>query len=176
MNMKKLPLVLTLIGAGAFGHAMAADGTVNFTGSIIADACKVDDASKSMNVDLGQVAATSFTKNGDKASPTAFSIKLTDCPDSLKAAMVKFDGTPDTVNANLLKIDASSDPTNDAKSVAIEIAERDGQQIPLHTASKAVTIANGAATLPFVARYVATADAVNAGLANGTSQFTVNYQ
>ncbi|WP_297118208.1 fimbrial protein [uncultured Enterobacter sp.] len=168
---------LAVVMAGSFmamtGLAHAADGTVKFTGNIVADACAVDTASKDMTVALGDVATTTFSAAGDKASPTKFTINLTDCPSTVKQVAVKFDGTSDSVNTNLLKLDSSMTATN----VGIEIADSNGTAIPLHTASSEYAVAaDGTAALNFVGRYVSTAASVGAGTANGTSQFTLNYQ
>lgn len=171
-------LITTATGMAMMSGANAADGTIHFTGAIIADACTVDADSQDMTVNLGTVASTSFSAAGDKSSPTRFNINLVSCPTSLTSASVKFDGTADSANNQLLQLDASADPTTDASGVGIEIADDTGTPIPLYTASKEYPIdaTTNAASMTFVARYVSTAASVNAGAANGTSQFTVNYQ
>lgn len=173
--MKKSLLVLMMTGSVMAGANMAhaADGTVKFTGNIIADACTVDTASKDQTVVLGDVSTKAFAAAGDKASPTKFKIKLTSCPASLTSVLVKFDGVSDSANTNLLKLDSAQTAT----AVGIEIADNNGVPIPLHTASPTYPIAaDHTADLTFIGRYVATAAAVGAGTANGTSQFTINYQ
>lgn len=173
--MKKTFLAVMMAGSvmAMTGLAHAADGTVKFTGNIIADACTVDTASKDMTVVLGDVATTAFSAAGDKASPTKFTLNLTDCPTTVTQVSVKFDGTSDTVNSSLLKLDSGMTATN----VGIEIADNNGTTIPLHTASPEYAVAtDGTAALDFVGRYVSTAASVGAGTANGTSQFTLNYQ
>lgn len=175
-KLKTLAAIM-LLSSPLYHTANASDGVVNFNGSIINDACEVDDASKNMFVDLGMVSATSFSSTGDKASPTAFEIKLKNCPKTLKQVATKFDGDIDDVNSDLLKVlQIDSFPDAAAKDIGIEIAEEDGTPIPLHTASKYRKISSGSASLPFVARYVSTADKVTPGQALGTTQFTINYQ
>ncbi|MCW6025649.1 type 1 fimbrial protein [Serratia marcescens] len=172
--MKKTFLAVMMAGSTlmAINAAHAADGTVKFTGNITADACTVDTASKNQTVVLGDVATTSFAAAGDKSSPTPFQIKLTNCPANVDHVQVKFDGTSDAVNSDLLKLDAGQTATN----VGIEIADSTATAIPLHTASPSYPVTDGTATLNFVGRYVSTAASVGAGSANGTSQFTINYQ
>ncbi|MGG8472668.1 fimbrial protein [Rahnella sp. PAMC25617] len=151
----------------------AADGTINFTGQIVATTCDVNGGSTaSINVDLGTVAATSFTAAGDTSSPTAFTISLTNCPTTFTAAAVKFDGTADAVDNQLLEV------TGGATGVGIEIADNQGTPIPLYTASRFYPIdatAEGV-DMNFIARYKSTEATVGEGEANGTSQFTINYQ
>jgi major type 1 subunit fimbrin (pilin) len=95
------------------------------------------------------------------------------CPDTVSGANVKFDGTSNSENRNLLALDEG---TGIATGVGIEIADQNGTAIPLHTASSDYTLEEGSNTLEFVARYVSTGAAVTTGTANGTSQFTINYQ
>lgn len=47
--------------------------------------------------------------------------------------------------------------------------------VPLYTASSAYPLQPGGNSLAFVARYYATSNTVNAGFANSTSTFTLNY-
>ena len=86
---------------------------------------------------------------------------------------MKFDGTSNGVNKNLLALDSG---TGVATGVGIEIADKNGTAIPLHTASTDYALAEGSNTLDFVARYVSTGTAVTTGTANGTSQFTIIYK
>ena|SRR5688572_33092806 len=95
---KRNPFILLLGTVLCFSQTVvqAADGTINFIGQIVATTCDVNGGSTaSINVDLGTVAATSFTAAGDTSSPTAFTISLTNCPTTFTAAAVKFDGTAD---------------------------------------------------------------------------------
>lgn len=156
------------------GDALAADGTIHFTGSITDQTCTVDTGSQNLPVDLGNVAQTALNgAAGMKAAPTRFTLSLSDCPDTVTGANVKFDGTSDGVNQNLLALDSG---TGIATGVGIEIADRNGTAIPLHTASTDYPLAEGTNSLDFIARYVSTGTAVTTGTANGTSQFTINYK
>lgn len=171
----KKHIIAIMVGSSLFGGFMgaanAADGTINFSGSLTADACKVDTTSQNQTVTLGNVATTAFAAKGDKASPTKFDLKLTDCPATVSSTVVKFDGTADAADSSLLAL--NSDAT--ASGVGIEIANDAGVAIPLHQASEAFPLVEGANTLNFVARYKSDADAVVAGTANSVSQFTLNY-
>ncbi len=172
---KRNSFILLLGSVLCFSHAVvhAADGTINFIGQIVATTCDVNGGSNaSINVDLGTVAATSFTAAGDTSSPTAFTISLTNCPATFTAAAVKFDGTADAVDNQLLEV------TGGATGVGIEIADNQGTPIPLYTASRFYPIdaTSEGVDMNFIARYRSTGATVGEGAANGTSQFTINYQ
>lgn len=174
--MKKLSLSLISCGIIAVclgGNAMAADGTITFTGSLTADACTVDAGSQNMSVDMGEVATTAFSGGpGTKSSPTKFDIQLTACPDTVTGAAVKFDGETDPTNPNLLKLDSDAVATG----VGIEISDNSGTPIALHTASTVYPLQEGDNTLSFVSRYVSTDAQPGAGATKATSLFTLNYQ
>lgn len=173
--MKRSILILAfVIVSGMTNSVMAADGTIHFTGSISDQTCTVESNSQSLNVDLGQVAQAALNgAAGIKASPSSFTLILSECPDTVAGASVKFDGTPDELNKNLLALD---DDTGVATGVGIEIANSDGTAIPLHSASADYPLTEGSNTLGFLARYVSTGAAVTPGKANGTSEFTINYK
>jgi major type 1 subunit fimbrin (pilin) len=159
----------TLMSAAS---ALAADGTVNFTGEIIPNPCVVDiGTNNTMTVDLGRVAISAFSGPGSKASATKFVLKLKDCPTDM-VARFKFDGTPYDGDDSVLKL---TQQTGVAKGVAIELADV-GAVLPLFTASTGYQLVAGVENeLPFYARYIQKAATVEAGIANATSTFTVNY-
>ncbi|PVZ82619.1 fimbrial protein [Serratia sp. S1B] len=168
--MKKNIIVATLVAAAAMttASAFAADGTVNFTGSIIDTSCNVTNLSSgSLNVDLGSVSKASLSSAGMKSDPKAFSINVTNCPTD--AVSVSFDGTSAGGNNNLLALSNST-----ATGVAVEITDAKGIVVPLYKSSSSYALTANAANLNFVARYVATG-AVGAGTANATADFTINY-
>jgi major type 1 subunit fimbrin (pilin) len=167
-------LVSAAVIGGFANAANAADGTINFTGEIIDQTCTIDTASRNLTVDLGRVSKSSLDgATGKKSSPTAFQLKLTNCPSTVKAAAIKFDGTADSNNNTLLKL---TQETGVATGVGIEIADMTGTPIPLYTASADYPLVVGDNTLNFVARYVSTKAAVTTGPAKGVTQFTFNYK
>lgn len=154
--------------------AMAFDGTVKFQGEIVDAACTVDiGAGNTMIVDLGKVNKTAFTGAGSTASATKFTLKLKDCPVSIKSTTVKFDGTAYDGDDSVL---ALTEETGVATGVGIQLSDNTQAVLPLFTASKNYalqpTIVND---LDFYARYIAKADTVTAGPANSVATFTMNY-
>lgn len=175
--MKKTVLAMAMAGVvtmGMMNAAQAADGTINFTGEITDQTCTVAPDSVTKAVNLGKVAASALSGTvGTKASPTRFTLNLTNCPATATATTVKFDGVRDANNADLLQITPG---TGVATGVGIEIADKNGTAIPLYTASSEYPLVVGANALDFVARYVSTNATVTTGAANSVSQFTLNYK
>ncbi|KTS72224.1 fimbrial protein [Pantoea stewartii] len=172
--MKSITLITSaLLAAAICGSASAADGTINFTGSITDTACKVDTAAANQTVSMGDVSASSFGSVGATASATRFTINLTGCPASATSARIRFDGPLASGNSNLLALSSGQTATN----VAVGIYEQDSNtQIPIGTASAPVTLSSTATNaLNFIAKYVSTGASVGAGTANASATFSVAY-
>lgn len=166
----KIALAAVTLG-GLISVANAADGSVNFSGEILATACNVTNGpGKAISVNLGKVAATSLNTVGAKSSSVPFDIKLDACP--AQTANVRFDGTADANQKDLLALDASSA----AKGVGIEIDSETGKIIPLYSPSDDITLTAGSNTLHYLARYVATSLKVTPGVVTAASQFTIIYK
>lgn len=165
------------IGLGACNTAQAADGTINFTGSILDSGCTVDTGSASQTVDLGRLAKSSFTGAGSTAGSARFDIVVSECPDTVQSAAVTFDGSADPTNPSLLALTTGADT---ASGVGVALYEVNGSTlIPMHTASRYLTLDTSTGTsntLSFVAKYMATAEAVSAGQADASTSFTIVYQ
>lgn len=151
-------------------QAFASNGIVHFTGEIIESTCEVSTGTKDQNVDLGKVNKSTFTDVGSTASVQAFQIDLVNCPQTYKKANARFDGTED--GDGYLKLNNGG-----AAGIAIAIYNRaDNSLLKLYNQSKTADIsAEGSASLPFMARYIATSSTVTAGLANADSEFTISY-
>ena len=133
--MKKTMLSACFMLAAA--NAMAADGTIHFTGSITDQTCKIDTGTQNLPVNLGNVAQTALNgAKGMRAAPTQFTINVSECPETVTGANVKFDGTSDHNDQSLLALDSG---TGIATGVGIQIADKNGTAIPLHSASSDYT-------------------------------------
>ncbi|KFK94090.1 MULTISPECIES: fimbrial protein [unclassified Serratia (in: enterobacteria)] len=173
--MKKNIIVATLVAAAAMTTAstFAADGQVNFSGSVIDASCNVTNAtSGSLNVVLGQVSKSAFTAAGTKAAPTKFTLQVSNCPDSVSSVGVKFDGTTVAGDNSVL---ALTQGTGVATGVGIQLSDASQNVLPLNTASINYPLTAGAANLDFVARYISTAATVTAGPANAIANFSIIY-
>ncbi len=178
--MKKNLLVASIISAGIFSlsasNALAADGQINFIGTITDTTCTVVNTPENpLTVTLGTVSRTSLDGGAGKtAAPTAFKINLTNCPASLNGhtTNVKFDGVSANSDNSALKL---TQDTGVATGVGIQITDNTGAVVPLYTPSSAYNLVTGDNSLDFVARYLSIASAVTSGPANSTSQFTIVY-
>lgn len=98
--MNKQFMVSALIGialCSAQSMVHAADGTINFTGEIVAAGCDINGgATPAINVDLGSVSASSFSGVGATSSPTQFTLSLSQCPSTFTASMPLGRTIPDT--------------------------------------------------------------------------------
>lgn len=202
--MSKSFLGLTaLILAGAAGSAMAADGTIEFKGHIIASSCTmtngdggtVSNGGKTITVNLGAVSKSALAETAGGANiAAAKNINLVlDCAnaiDGLKNVHVTFlpkvsgGSGLDPDNSKLLKISGTAkgvgiglfDASNQLLDLADPMAKLSG---PLSVTSDGETPPKytGSANLNLRAAYVAsgTLASIEPGTANGTLPFVLNY-
>lgn len=150
----------------------AADGTIEFQGTIRDTACTVDAGSATQVVQIGNVSKSAFTGAGSTAGGESFKITLTACDPTITRVAARFDGPSADGDSRLLKI---SDPA--VTGVGIGIFESDNTTlIPIasKSASVPVTTATGA-ELEFVAKFMSTATAVTGGIGNATATFSMDY-
>ena len=167
-------LAWVLIMGGVMSNVtQAADGNIQFNGTIIDAACTVSPTSASQTVNLGQVSDQAFNAVGDTAAAQVFQIDLTSCPASATSASVRFDGTPYQGDNSSL---ALTDVNGAATGVGIQIRDADNSVLPLFTNSRSVTLSQTATnSLKFSAAYVANAATVTAGPADAAATFSVIY-
>lgn len=169
--MKKNLIAVALLAASGFANA--ADGTLNFTGSVTDTACTVTPASATQTVALGQVNSKTLATAGASAGATTFSITVSSCPAAAVSAKVKFGGAVNAANPALLALTPGGGV---ATGVGIGLYESDNTTLITlgsESASKALS-STVPTTLNYIAKYVATGTAV-AGTANATSDFTIIY-
>ncbi|ENT9837648.1 TPA: fimbrial protein [Pseudomonas aeruginosa] len=189
--------VFSLVASGA----MAADGVINFKGSIVAASCSMTGGTgtsvggatgnQSIDVDLGKVSLDSLggAAGGSIVGGNNISLNL-DCGQTgtgLTTVKVKFDPASgsgiDTSNASLLKV------TGTATGVGIGIYNSDGKLLNL-SANESIDaplvgvpgkdkegkdITTYSAALNLRAAYVKSGTTPKAGTANGTLPFTITY-
>jgi type 1 fimbria pilin len=171
--------IATLTVAGVLSQgALAADGTVKFTGEITDAICSVSPASQNLVVPLGKVSRTVLHGAPGKGSvPAKFSIDLSNCPAGSKKAKVTFSGQGNNDNKDVLAIANAGvvGPTVAATGVGIEIGDSAGSPIALGSPSSEYILGEGDNSLKFQARYLSTTNAVTVGPADSTAQFTIAY-
>ncbi|TQI81985.1 minor fimbrial subunit [Serratia fonticola] len=174
--LKSSVLCAALAAAGISTSALAADATLNITGTIKASPCTVvaDDASGNVNVKLGDdIQAASLTpQKGSEWKP--FDLKLKDCPDTTTAVVAAFTGTPatETGGEDLYK------NTGDATKVQIELQNRTaGTRLGNGSNMKVDVVgATNDATFPLQARAYSVEGGVTPGTVVGTVQVAFTYQ
>ncbi|MNY86346.1 Fimbrial subunit type 1 precursor [compost metagenome] len=190
--MKKLKTIMAACAACALtSTAMAADGTINFTGEIVAASCTVTGGAgtevngTSIDVGLGKVSISSLTTAGAGVAVGGTLINLSlDCA-AAGVTKVKFNFDPmsgsgiDASNNSLLKTDGV------ARGVGIGLFDESGQLINLSANQAYVADLTSAgpskpgqftAELRMRASYVANGADLEAGTATGTLPFSMTYE
>jgi major type 1 subunit fimbrin (pilin) len=184
--MKKLVLSAAL--AATFGAAAlistsvaASDGTITFTGKVVANTCSfsVNGGSASNTVQLPVVFTTALASAGNVAGNTPFTIKVSGCDPNLTSVQEQFGGS--NINAatgNLKNIATATAPQTVASNVEVQLVNAStSTPINLNTNANSPvgTLSSGGVTLNYQAQYYATA-AVSAGLVSTTVTYTTQYQ
>ncbi|CAI1122985.1 fimbrial protein [Serratia ficaria] len=183
---KKLIAILLPLALGMSQHAFAEDpvapspitvsgGTVKFTGSIVNAPCAVDNSADGQSVELGQYRVADFSKTGDVSAARTFNIGLSNCAlDTYSRASVTFSGNTAAGQNTALSLEGGSGA---ASGVGIQLL-RDNTPLAVDgsQASTTTSLLEGANSLSFQAQYIALSDAVTAGAANATADFTLTYQ
>ncbi|MDY0923348.1 fimbrial protein [Leclercia sp. CFBP8987] len=71
--------------------------TMNITGNVVASPCVVNGGGGNIDVDLGDIQATTLATAASSSTEKAFDIKLTSCPTGTSSVVATFSGTSDTV-------------------------------------------------------------------------------
>ncbi|MBR8366145.1 type 1 fimbrial protein [Burkholderia sp. AU19243] len=193
--MKKLAMMMSAAGLAfvAMNAAHASDGTINFTGSVVASTCKINGGTNDLTVPLPKTATNQLAAAGATAGRTPFKLSLSGCttdktesgktiPAPVKKVSVAFEPGP---NVNLGTGRLKLTGTDAAKNVEIAILNDKYEPIKIGAESSAqgaqvVDIdtavgGTGTATLQFAAQYVATSDEVSGGSANSFVTYSLVY-
>lgn len=174
MKLKLIALMLPVMFTTSSAFAVEGESsTVNFTGNIVDTSCSLNTGSKNQTVSLGDVSTKAFSGTGTSSQEKPFLIVLDDC----NAAGL---GTVDvTFNGNTVSGKADTLSTSDivTTNVGIQVLQS-GTPLAMDgsAASTAQALNDNTNELAFTARYIAISDDVQAGQANATANFTLNYQ
>ncbi|AZE95471.1 Long polar fimbria protein A precursor [Pseudomonas orientalis] len=168
-------------------NAQAADGQVEFTGSINDNACTITSTNVKKAVDLGQVRLIDFANTvGATAGSVPFSISLENCSTStLKNAAITFRGQQSATDPTVLGMSGD----NQVAGVGIQINDaRTGSKLALNTASNDFALRPQTNTFDFTASYVrlvvdtegkegaAGVRGIGTGQVNALASFDVTYK
>ncbi|PMY33061.1 MULTISPECIES: fimbrial protein [Pseudomonas] len=175
------PLCTALILAASSEAAIAADGQINFIGSVSDNTCPVVvkdlNGSVAGDVGLGTVPATSLANSGDIAGGGAFTMTIDTtapgCSVTGKKAVVRFQSLSGSAGSSGQWIGITKDGGKEANNVALQIKDATGKDVQLGLASEPYL--DLTQPLRFTTNYIATGTAT-AGSANAKASFTVDYQ
>lgn len=179
MNM---PLVFksaaVLIAAAALSQtALAADGTINFTGTIIASTCTAS-VNGNDSVQLPKVTTAALNESGKTAGFVPFQINLTNCGAASPAVRANFNSGKDTNPTSGNLKNATDKSAGGGTNVEISILNSTEQKIGLHLLDQKLASAKpdaaGTANFNFFAHYVATGPAT-AGTVTSTVTYNLMY-
>lgn len=181
LKMKKVLLPIAALTLGlASVQAIAADGTVSFTGNITQSGCVVSNATnKTITVAMGNYSSSALAAAGQEAGPKPFEIDLTKC--ATGSVKVRFDGTAVAGNPTLLKLTSTGASNDPSTTVGIKITDlASGAAYTIGDTSSAVPFqaldSTGALNIKLAARYHAFAAGTPSGAANATTDFSIEYQ
>lgn len=153
--------------------ASAADGTINFSGSISNQTCTIEGntGTTAKTVNLDRVAASSMAVVGQPAGRKNFTLALSGCTGS--SALVRFEpgATVDASTGNLIN------QTADGSNVQIQILNENLVPINLQTNANSLStaITDETANIKFFAQYIAATAAATAGQVTSSVQFSMDY-
>lgn len=160
--------------------AHAADGTINFTGELLAQTCTntINGGVSPATVVLPKISAGVLGAAGVVAGATNFTIELTKCVGTATTAAAFFEaGTGvDPITKNVRNTGAAANVQLQLlDSAGNPIKAGDTSQTDATIGTKRMTLAGGAAVLPYAVQYIATGVA-GAGTVVGHVTYSINYQ
>ncbi|MFH2256075.1 fimbrial protein [Enterobacter sp. KE9933] len=169
--------------------AMAADGTITFTGLVTASACTAvagvstgGAPSKSATIVLPNVSTTAFSGLGDYTGYTQFNIQLTGCQaaSGLNNVRALFDSANTALAQGDGNVMANTAPSG-AANVGVAILTPGMVQIDLNGGTSkdpgdTLPATSGNVTLNYLAAYKAlAATGITAGPVTGVANYTISY-
>lgn len=168
---RSLVFLLTMTFNQSLIAATLGSVEISLHGNIVASSCTFSEGSDDQTIPLGDWPVKNFSDNssgGIRTVPVYFGISLTDC--SASSTELVFSGKQDSSSAELLALDSGSS----AKNVAIEILDAERNRVALNQTVSNTVDSDGKVAYTFYANYISTG-LVQAGSANGTLTFTINY-
>ncbi|UEP23699.1 fimbrial protein [Burkholderia ambifaria] len=176
---------------------MASDGTINFTGSVVASTCEINAGAKDLTVPMPQAASNQLSTEGATAGRTPFTLSLSGCttdskdkdgnpiPAPVKKVSVAFEPGPN-VNLATGRLKPTGVGTNGvASGVEIGILNDKYEPIKIGAESSAQNVqtvnidtaegGTGTATLQFAAQYVGTGAEVKGGKMDSYVTYSLMY-
>ncbi|MEM0653156.1 fimbrial protein [Klebsiella huaxiensis] len=182
MKLKSAMVSASVAAVLIASSAMAADGTINFQGELVANTCDItiDGMASPATVVLPTVAAASLATAGSTAGKTQFNIGLSNCQGttstSTAAAFFENGSTVDTGTFNLVNTDSAG-----AGNVQLQLLDSvtDAEIKVGNSSQQANTsrhnISSGAVTMPYAVQYFSLGGAT-AGNVESQVNFSIAYE
>lgn len=176
MNMEKTLLASSLIAVIAFpiSAAMAADGTITFTGEITNTTCNisVNGRNSSTEIKFDPISVSALSKAGEVANEQPVTLALTNCQNPTENVRALFNSTETDNSTGNLK--------NRGTATNVQVQLLDKSRKPIHlgdgsqSSGPSFKIVNEMATLNYFARYYATAK-VDGGDVDTVVNYSLSY-
>ena len=180
--MRKIQFILGMLAVASSSATLAYDGTINFTGKVVAQTCSVATGSGSLSVVLPTVSTTTLSADTKTAGLTPFTIQLTGCTVPATSGVDKVNAYFEpNANTDYTTGNLTNTASSGASNVQIQLLNADGvKAIKLGQAAAAqsvdtVAINDANVTLRYNAQYYATGVAT-AGVVTSTVNYTIVYQ
>ncbi|KEY57728.1 fimbrial protein [Serratia sp. DD3] len=174
--MKKLKPIVAL-SLLFMSSAYAADGTINFTGEIVANTCTISTGSGTVSVVLPTISTSNFNDIGSRAGQTAFTINLTGCTPASGSVAVRFTGTGTQVDPTTgLFLPAAA---SEARGVGIAVYDSTDTHIKTagnNSAFQTINTTSGTASIPLTAWYQQYQASITAGNLTATGAIELVYR
>ena len=152
---------------------------LEFTGTIMAQACDVEVSSLSQSIDLGQFAVADFSSTVTTTKFKPFNINLKNCSRGISGTKIWFTGTADSDNPALLALSETGMGSTNmlASGVGVEILDDDQDAVDINNTDSVVyPLKAGRNTLSFYIRYKSTRPVVTSGNATAVMYFDLQYE
>ncbi|MEZ2602233.1 fimbrial protein BcfE [Kluyvera intermedia] len=152
---------------------------LEFTGTIMAQACDVEVSSLSQSIDLGQFSVADFSSTGTTTKFKPFNINLKNCSRGISGTKIWFTGTADSDNPALLALSETGMGSTNmlASGVGVEILDDDQDAVDINNTDSVVyPLKAGRNTLSFYIRYKSTRPVVTSGNATAVMYFDLQYE
>lgn len=178
-NLRTLILGASVLLVAVSPQAFATDGTITFNGRVAGQTCTIagNGGANNFTVTLPTVPTSALAAAGNIAGRTPFNIVVTGCDPATTNVSVFFEpgATVDQATGRLVNTAASG-----AANVEVGLQNADLSDVSLGTNyqsqnSQVVALADGGATLPYYAQYVATGGAATAGDVLTTTTYSIVY-
>lgn len=179
MKMKLAGLVLAVATTHAMASSPAPDGTLTFTGALVAETCAVsiNGGAASATVALPHVALSSLNVVGSVKGATSLNVALTSCNTTVANKAMVFFEAGGNVNADGTLANTA---VGGAGGVALQINDSASNKVIVGNQNQLTGVisqlsSNAGAAMSYVVQYVATNPTPSAGAFASSVTYSIHY-